>query len=71
MKGTDMPTAIRTAYTTRSAAITIGVLFIVASVSAILGVLCYAPILGPDYLLGAAEHTNQVVLGAIFWPSTR
>ena len=68
-----MTTAIRTAatkeatsaHTARPAAITIGVLFICATVSAILGLLFYGPILGPDYLVRGAENKNQVILGAI------
>jgi hypothetical protein len=68
-----MTTAIRTAttkeatsaHTTRPAAITIGVLFIIATASAILGLLFYGPILGPDYLVRGAENPNQVILGAI------
>ena len=68
-----MTTAIRTAaseeatpvYATRRAAITIGVLFILATVSAILGLLLYGPILGADYLVRGAEGKNQVILGAI------
>ena len=50
---------------TRRAAITIGLLFIVATVSAILGLLCYGPILGADYLVSGAEGKHQVILGAI------
>jgi hypothetical protein len=68
-----MTTAIRTAsneeatpvYATRRAAITIGVLFIFATVSAILGLYLYGPILGADYLVRGAEDKNQVILGAI------
>src|SRR3979411_3482338 len=68
-----MTTAIRTAatqeptpvYATRRAVIAIGVLFIVATVSAILGLLFYGPILGADYLVRGAEGKNQVILGAI------
>src|SRR4051794_25527820 len=61
-----MTTSIRTAaseeatsvYPTRGAAITIGVLFILATVSAILGLLFYGPILGADYLVRGAEGKN-------------
>lgn len=49
----------------RAAAI-VGVLFIFASVSAILGVLFYDPILaGPDYLINGATSKNQVILGVL------
>jgi hypothetical protein len=50
----------------RQAATIVGVLFIFATVSAILGLLFYQPILtGPDYLINGAAHQNQVVLGAL------
>lgn len=52
--------------TNRQAAIIVGVLFILATVSAILGLLFYQPILtGPDYLISGALHKNQVILGAL------
>jgi hypothetical protein len=52
--------------THRQAAISVGVLFIFATVSAILAVLFYQPILtGPDSLINGAAHTNQVILGAL------
>ena len=41
----------------------IGVLFILATVSAITGLILYDPILnGSDYLIEGSEHTNQVKL---------
>ncbi|WP_373233541.1 DUF4386 domain-containing protein [Cohnella sp.] len=44
----------------------VGILFIVAAVSAIVGVLLYQPILNnPDYLIQGSTHANQVILGAI------
>jgi hypothetical protein len=50
----------------RSAAKLIGVLFLLAAVSAVAGVILYDPILnGPDYLTKGAEHANQIVLGAL------
>ncbi len=53
-------------HTNRQSAIFIGVMFILATVSAILGLVCYQPILtGPDYLINGAVHANQVVLGAL------
>ena len=56
----------RQMYTDRKSAIFVGVMFILATVSAILGLLFYQPILtGPDYLLNGAGHQNQVVLGAL------
>ena len=43
-----------------------GVLFILATVSSIIGVLLYDPILkDPDYLITGLEHKNQVILGAL------
>ncbi len=55
----DMPT-------NRQAATSVGVCFILATVTAILGGLFYQPMLtGPDYLSNGARHTNQVVLGAL------
>jgi hypothetical protein len=46
--------------------IEIGILFIFATVSAILGLVFYQPILtGPDYLSNGAAHANQVILGAL------
>ena len=51
---------------TRTSEIIVGILFIVAAVTAIIGLLLYDPILkGPDYLTNGSEHANQVVLGAI------
>ena len=55
----DMPT-------NRQAATIVGVCFILATVTAILGGLFYQPMLtDPDYLINGAGHTNQVVLGAL------
>jgi Domain of unknown function (DUF4386) len=52
--------------TNRQAATLVGVLFIIATVTAILGLLFYQPILtGPDYLMNGAGHKNQVLLGAL------
>jgi hypothetical protein len=51
----------------RKTAIIVGVLFILAAVTSIIGLLLYDPILnGPDYLTTGFEHKNQVVLGALF-----
>ena len=54
------------ANTHRQAAISVGIMFILASVSAILAVLFYQPILtGPDYLINGAAQKNQVIVGAL------
>src|SRR3954447_7571817 len=50
----------------KQAAKIVGVLFILAAVTAIIGLNLYAPILnGPDYLIKGSEHANQVILGAV------
>jgi hypothetical protein len=52
--------------TNRRAALFVGVMFIFATVSAILGLLFYQPVLaGPDYLMNGAGQKNQVILGAL------
>lgn len=44
----------------------VGVLFILAAVSSIIGLILYDPILnGPDYLIQGSVHANQVILGAL------
>lgn len=44
----------------------VGVLFILAAVSSIAGLVLYNPILnGPDYLIKGSAHANQVILGAL------
>ncbi|MGI2329483.1 DUF4386 domain-containing protein [Planococcus sp. YIM B11945] len=44
----------------------VGVLFLIAAVTAVLGLLLYDPILNsPDYLVQGAEHANQIILGAL------
>ena len=53
-------------FSTRTASRIVGVLFIVAAVTAVLGALFYAPVLNdPDYLVQGSAHANQVILGAI------
>lgn len=53
-------------YTGRKAAISVGVFFILAAVTSIVGLLLYGPILnGPDYLINGAQHKNQIILGAV------
>ena len=53
-------------FSTRTASKIVGVLFIVAAVTAVLGALFYAPVLNdPDYLVQGSAHANQVILGAI------
>lgn len=50
----------------KKAAKIVGILFILAAVSAVAGLLLYDPILnGPNYLMNGSEHANQVVLGAL------
>ena len=50
----------------QKAAKIVGVLFILAAVTAIVGLNLYNPILnGPDYLIKGSEHANQVLLGAL------
>ena len=50
----------------RKAAKIVGVLFILAAVTAVIGLNLYDPILnGPDYLLKGSEHANQVIFGAV------
>jgi hypothetical protein len=52
--------------TDRRGATLIGIFFIIASTTAILGLLFYQPIIeGPDYLTNGAAHSNQVILGAL------
>lgn len=53
-------------FSTKTASRITGVLFIVAAITAILGVILYEPILNdPDYLVQGSAHADQVVLGAI------
>jgi len=53
-------------FSNKKAAKIVGVLFILAAVTAIIGLLLYDPILnGPDYLIKGSEHANQVILGAV------
>lgn len=50
----------------KKAAKIVGVLFILAFVTAVIGLILYDPILnGPDYLIKGSEHANQVILGAL------
>ena len=52
--------------TTRVNAIITGVLFIIASATAVLGALLYGPIItGPEYLINGAANGSQVTLGAL------
>jgi hypothetical protein len=49
----------------RKAAKLVGVLFILAAVTAVIGLNLYNPILnGPNYLIEGSQHANQVILGA-------
>jgi hypothetical protein len=50
----------------KRAAIIVGVLFLLAAVTAVIGLILYNPILkDPDYLIQGSEHANQVILGAL------
>lgn len=50
----------------KKAAKLVGVLFILAAVSAVAGVLLYDPILkDSNYLIKGSEHSNQVILGVV------
>ena len=51
----------------RKIAITAGVLFILAAVTAIIGLALYNPILNdPNYIVNGEAHETQVVWGAFF-----
>lgn len=52
-------------FTSRKSALIVGVLFILAAASSIIGLILYKPILGSDYLYRGSEHANQVILGAV------
>lgn len=44
----------------------VGIFFLLAAVTAVIGLNLYDPILnGPDYLIKGSEHSNQVILGAL------
>ncbi|MBM7691709.1 hypothetical protein JOC77_001116 [Peribacillus deserti] len=50
----------------KKAAKIVGVLFIVAAVTSVMGLILKRPILiGPDYLINGSENANQVVLGVV------
>ncbi|MGG1675723.1 DUF4386 domain-containing protein [Neobacillus sp. NRS-1170] len=50
----------------KKAARIVGVLFILAAVTAVIGLILYDPLLnGPDYLINGSKHANQVILGAL------
>lgn len=50
----------------KKAAKMVGVFFLLAAVTAIIGLKLYGPILnGEDYLINGSKHANQVILGAI------
>ncbi|CAH1221539.1 hypothetical protein PAECIP111891_05224 [Paenibacillus allorhizoplanae] len=53
-------------FSSKTASRIVGVLFIVAALTAIVGVILYKPILNDsDYLIQGSAHANQVVLGAL------
>lgn len=50
----------------QKAAKIVGVLFLLAALSAVIGLLLYDPILNSsDYLIKGSENANQVTLGAL------
>jgi hypothetical protein len=50
----------------KKAAKMVGIFFILAAVTAVIGLNLYNPILkAPDYLIKGSEHANQVIMGAI------
>ncbi len=50
----------------RRSAILIGIFFIVAAITSIIGLLLYAPLLNQaDYLVAGAANANQIVFGAL------
>ena len=52
--------------TTKKSERIIGVLFILAAITAIIGLILYNPILMDDnYLINGSKHANQVILGAL------
>jgi hypothetical protein len=60
-------TAEQTVSTDRKNAITVGVLFIVAAVTAILGLASYSPVIfSPDYLVKGSGHADRMILGVVF-----
>lgn len=53
-------------FSTKTASRITGVLFVIAALTAILGVILYKPLLNDsDYLIQGAAHANQVVLGSL------
>jgi hypothetical protein len=51
----------------RKPAALVGVLFIIAAVTSIIGLVLYQPLLSdPDYLMKGAENANQIILGVMF-----
>jgi hypothetical protein len=53
-------------FSIKAASKIVGVLFILAAVTAIIGLKLYDPILvGSDYLTAGAKHSSQVILGAL------
>lgn len=54
-------------FSIRKSSLIVGVLFILAAVSSVIGgLILYKPILNdPDYLVQGSAHANQVILGAV------
>ena len=54
--------------TYRNTGIIVGVLFIVATVTSILGTFSLGSILdAPNYLISASAHGNQIIISVIFF----
>ncbi|MBM7568490.1 DUF4386 domain-containing protein [Paenibacillus sacheonensis] len=52
-------------FTSRQSARIVGVLFILAAVTSIIGLALYQPALSSDYLTNGSKHANQTILGAV------
>lgn len=53
-------------FSSKTASRIVGILFIIAAITAIFGVILYNPILSDsDYLIQGSAHANQVVLGVL------
>src|SRR4051812_31453095 len=52
-------------FSNKKSASIVGVLFLLAAVTSVIGLILYKPILGSEYLTSGAEHANQVILGAV------
>ncbi|MCM3702010.1 DUF4386 domain-containing protein [Paenibacillus macerans] len=53
-------------FSNQRSALIVGVLFILAAITAIIGLILYNPILkDPDYLIEGSKHATQVIVGAL------